>query len=244
MSNAIPNQNVRLHSVFGQARVFSGLASSDLAEIAASFRARTYPRGSKLFLQGQPAAVYYLMGEGQVKVLQTSSEGYDVILHIFGPGELIGALPMLGEGTYPDTAVGLTEVVAFSIASRDFESILNRFPSVTVNLLHFAAGIIQASHARLRELATERVERRIARAIARLASQTGVKTEEGITLSVPLSRQDLADLTGTTLFTVSRTLQAWERKGIVVAARASLTVLHPHALVAIGEDLPDRPPTS
>jgi CRP-like cAMP-binding protein len=244
MSTAIPNENVRLHPAFSQAKVFSGLASSDLAEIAASFRARTYPRGSKLFLQGQPAAVYYLVGEGQVKVLQTSSEGFDVILHIFGPGGLIGALPMLGEGTYPGTAVGLTEVVAFSISSEAFEVILKRFPAVTVNLLHFAAGIIQASHARLRELATERVERRIARTIARLASQTGVKTEEGITLSVPLSRQDLAELTGTTLFTVSRTLKAWERKGIVRASRASLTVLHPHALIAIGEDLPDRPPAS
>ena len=244
MSTAIPNENVRLHSAFSQAKVFSGLASSDLAEMAASFRAREYARGSKLFLQGQPAAVYYLVGEGQVKVFQTSSEGFDVILHIFGPGDLIGALPMLGEGTYPGTAVGLTEVVAFSVSSEDFEVILKRFPAVTVNLLHFAAGIIQASHARLRELATERVERRIARTIARLASQTGVKTEEGITLSVPLSRQDLADLTGTTLFTVSRTLKAWERKGIVRASRAALTVLHPHALIAIGEDLPDRPPAS
>jgi CRP-like cAMP-binding protein len=244
MSSAIPSENVRLHSAFSHARVFAGLDSSELAEIGASFRSRTYARGSKLFLQGQPAAVYYLVGEGQVKVLQTSSDGFDVILHIFGPGELIGALPMLGEGTYPGTAVGLTEVVAFSISSEDFEVILKRFPAVTVNLLHFAAGIIQASHARLRELATERVERRIARAIARLASQTGVKTEEGITLSVPLSRQDLAELTGTTLFTVSRTLKAWERKGIVRASRASLTVLHPHALIAIGEDLPDRPPAS
>lgn len=244
MSSPIADKNLRLHSGFSQAKVFSGLASGELAEIAASFRPRTYPRGSHLFLQGQPASVYYLIGEGQVKVLQTSSAGFDVILHIFGPGDLIGALPMLGEGTYPGTAVGLTEVVAFSVASGDFEAILKRFPAVTVNLLHFAAGILQATHVRLRELATERVERRIARAIARLASQMGVKTDEGITLSVPLSRQDLANLTGTTLFTVSRTLKAWERKGILRASRASLTVLHPHALIAIGEDLPERHPAS
>ncbi len=233
-----------LHGIFSQAKVLSGLKPRDLEDAAGAFRAKPIERGLQLFREGEPASVYYLVAEGQVKVVQTSPEGFEVILHIFGPGDLIGALPTLGEGTYPGTAVALTDGLAFSIAARDFDAILKRFPDVALNLLRFATGVLQASHTRLRELATQRVEQRIARTIARLANQTGVKTAEGITLGAPLSRQDLANLTGTTLFTVSRTLKAWERKGILRASRNRLTVLQPHALVAIGEDLPAQPPSS
>ncbi|OGT25042.1 MAG: hypothetical protein A2Z17_07675, partial [Gammaproteobacteria bacterium RBG_16_66_13] len=208
--------------------------------VANAFRHRTFARGSVLFNEGPRADTYYLIAEGQVKVFQTSSEGYEVILHIFGPGEIVGALAILGEGSYPGTAVALADVSAFSVSSRDFDRILERFPTITRNLLRFAAAMIQASHRRLRELATERVEQRIARTIARLANQMGAKSDEGIRLTTPLSRQDLANLTGTTLFTVSRTLKAWERKGILRSSRAGLTILQPHALVAIGEDLPQR----
>lgn len=232
------------HGSFLQAKIFSGLGPEDLARVAASFRSRPFERGHQLFREGEPATVYYLVGEGQVKIVQTSPEGLEVILHIFGPGEIIGALPTLGEGAYPGSAIALTDGLAFSIDSEDFDDILQRHPSVTVRLLRFATEVLQASHVRLRELATQRVEQRIARTIARLASQTGVKTEEGVTLSTPLSRQDLANLTGTTLFTVSRTLKAWERKGILRSSRNRLTVLNPHALIAIGEDLIERPPSS
>lgn len=232
------------HAGFVQAKIFSGLGPEDLARVAASFRSRPFQRGRQLFRQGDPAAVYYLVGEGQVKIVQTSPEGLEVILHIFGPGEIIGALPTLGEGAYPGTAVALTDGLAFAIEADDFDDILQRHPSVTVRLLRFATEVLQASHVRLRELATQRVEQRIARTIARLATQTGVKTDDGVTLSTPLSRQDLANLTGTTLFTVSRTLKAWERRGILRSSRNRLTVLNPHALIAIGEDLIERPPSS
>jgi CRP-like cAMP-binding protein len=240
----MPREIPSPHGSIAQAKVFSGLGPEDLALVAGAFRPHRFKRGDHLFREGEPASVYDLIGEGQVKIVQISPEGFEVILHLFGPGDLIGALPTLGEGTYPGTAVALTDGLAFSIAARDFDAILKRFPTVTLNLLRFATGVLQASHLRLRELATQRVERRIARTIARLAGQMGVKTAEGIALSTPLSRQDLANLTGTTLFTVSRTLKAWERKGIVRASRNRLIILHPHALIAIGEDLPQPPPSS
>jgi CRP/FNR family transcriptional regulator, nitrogen oxide reductase regulator len=230
-----------LHPAFSDARILGGLAPEDLHEVGRSFRERAFPRGAVLFHEGTRAATYYLIAEGQVKLVQTSPEGLDVILHILGPGELAGALPNLGEGTYPATAVALVDVVAFSIGPEDFDAILRQFPQVALNLLRFAAGVIQVSHRRLRELATERVEQRIARTLARLVRQMGVKSAEGITLTAPLTRQDLADLAGTTLFTVSRTLKAWDRRGILRTSRGRLTILDPHALIALGEDLREPP---
>ena len=87
-------------------------------------------------------------------------------------------------------------------------------------------------------MATERVEQRIARTLARLANQIGRQTETGILIDAPLTRQDLAEMTGTTLFTVSRTLKAWERDGILEVGREKVTIADPHRLVVLGEDLP------
>ena len=105
-------------------------------------------------------------------------------------------------------------------------------------MLRFATRVVQTSHNKIRELSTERVERRIARALSRLASQLGRQTEEGILLDFPLSRQDLAEMTGTTVFTVSRTLKAWERLEILQLGRERIVIAAPHELITIGEDLP------
>src|SRR3546814_4026797 len=98
-------------------------------------------------------------------------------------------------------------------------------------------GRLKDTHARLRELQTERVERRIAHAIARLVAQAGRRVEGGILIDFPVSRQDIAEMTGTTLHTVSRTLSAWQERGIVKLGRQKLTVVDPHGLVVIAEDL-------
>ena len=128
-------------------------------------------------------------------------------------------------------------LIAFTSAEQ-FQATLVAHPRVTKNLLRFATRVVQTSHNKIRELSTERVERRIARALSRLASQLGRQTEEGILLDFPLSRQDLAEMTGTTVFTVSRTLKEWERQEILLLGRERIVITAPHQLISIGEDLP------
>ncbi len=229
---------ITAHPALANAPIFAGLSELDREAIAGVFHLRRFPRDAALFLEGDPAEVYFLLAEGQVKAVQTSAEGVEVILHLLGPGDLLGALPDLDEGIYPASAIALTEVVTYAVSPRDFEAILERHPTAALYLLRFAASRLRTTHARLRELATERVERRIARTLSRLAGQIGQRTERGVVLNPPLSRQDLAEMAGTTLFTVSRTLKDWERRGILIAGRGQLTILNTHALVAIGEDLP------
>jgi CRP-like cAMP-binding protein len=226
------------HPVFEDIEVFQGISSEDLADLASRFHCREFSQGEFLFLEGQPANVYYLVAEGRVKILQNSIEGFQIFLHILGPGELLGALPTLGEGTYPATAEALEDLVTFAIEAEAFETVLHEYPSVTRRLLRFATRKLQETHARLREMATERVERRIARTLGRLAAQIGKKVPDGILLEAPLSRQDLAEMCGTTLFTMSRTLKAWERKGWLRAGRTKIIILQPHALTTLAEDLP------
>jgi CRP-like cAMP-binding protein len=109
-----------------------------------------------------------------------------------------------------------------------------------VNALGVLASHVREFQNRYRELATERVERRLARTILRLANQTGRKIEEGVLLDLPLTRQDLAEMSGTTLFTVSRILSRWEVDGLILSGRERLVIRFPHGIVRIAEDLPDH----
>lgn len=227
-----------VHQVFRTAWIFNGLSVDATTHIASRFRRREFPKDTFLFHEQEPARTYYLIAEGQVKITQTSASGFQVILHVLGPGDLVGALPTLGEGSYPASAEVISDLTAYSIGASLFDSLLHEYSILALNLLRFTTGKLQATHRRLREMSTERVERRIALTLGRLASQVGNRVEEGILLDAPLSRQDLAEMCGTTLFTVSRTLKNWEREGWIIAGREEIIITRPHSLAMFAEDLP------
>ncbi len=234
----MPKEQEHLHPAYLQVNIFEGLSPADVEQLSSQFQLRSLDDNVFLFHEDETATNFYLLLEGQVKIQQTTAEGHEVILHILGPGNVIGALPTLGEGTYPASALSLGQVLIAFTSAEHFQAILDAYPLVTKNLLRFATRVVQTSHNKIRELSTERVERRIARALSRLASQLGRQTEEGILLDFPLSRQDLAEMTGTTVFTVSRTLKAWERLEILQLGRERIVITAPHELITIGEDLP------
>jgi CRP-like cAMP-binding protein len=118
--------------------------------------------------------------------------------------------------------------------------LMERHPRISINAVRILANRVREFQDRVRELSTERVERRIARALLRLVRQAGKKVPEGVLIDLPLSRQDLAQMTGTTLFTVSRTLSQWESRGIIQSGRERVIICFPHGLVSIAEDLPEE----
>jgi CRP-like cAMP-binding protein len=113
--------------------------------------------------------------------------------------------------------------------------VLARHPALAVNVMKTIGGRLQESHARVRELATEEVERRVAHTVLRLANQSGRKEADGIRIDFRVSKQDIAEMAGTTLHTVSRILSAWEAAGLVESGRQKLLVRKPHQLVLIGD---------
>jgi CRP-like cAMP-binding protein len=116
---------------------------------------------------------------------------------------------------------------------------MDRYPRIAANALHIMAGQIREFQNRVRDLSTKRVETRIARTILRLARQSGKKVAEGVLIDLPLSRQDLAEMAGTTLYTVSRVISDWKKQEIVQSQRKRIVIRYPHGLVSIAEDLPE-----
>jgi CRP-like cAMP-binding protein len=131
--------------------------------------------------------------------------------------------------------------VTCTLPAESFSELIAHQPAFALAVVHELGQRLRNAEARIREPHTERVERRIARVLLRLANKTGVKTAQGIELGTSLTRQDLAELVGTTLSTASRTLSAWDQQGIVAAGREHVTILQPHQLVKIAEDLATDP---
>lgn len=238
---AMPRQKEKIHPTFFEADIFANISRDEIVQISDCFKLREFKRNEYLFHEDQPASTFYIVMEGKVKILQTSAAGFEVILHVLGEKELLGALPMLGKGTYPAGGQALTDVLAYAIADDDFDSLLSAYNPMCINMLRFATHVLQNSLVKIREMATERVEQRIARTLTRLVEQVGKETPEGILLDAPISRQELAEMTGTTVFTVSRTLKSWERNNIIELGREKVVIKQQHDLVAIADALFDEP---
>lgn len=218
-------------------RLFEQLSEPTLLDVARYCRQRRVERGAFVFFEGTRARAVQVLYAGRVKVVRETDDGREVIIRIIQPGEIFGGAGGWGREVYPATAVALEDSRILELPSEDFATLVERYPDFAMAMVRELATRLREAEARILELQTERVERRIARTLLRLANKTGTKTERGIEIGVPLSRQSLADLCGTTLSTASRVLSGWDRAGIIFAEREHVTIRHAHQLVAIAEDI-------
>jgi CRP-like cAMP-binding protein len=217
--------------------VFKDAPEEDLKLFVERGIVRSIEEGEFFFFQGDPATYFYVLTSGRAKLLQSSPNGQQVNLRTMNEWQLFGALGAVRENaTYPATAQALEPCTALAIESNLLKEMMTTRPYLNVNLMQLMTSYIMEMQERYRELATERVERRIALTVLRLAAQIGRRTESReMTVELPLSRQDVAEASGTTIFTVSRVLADWERRGIVEAGRERVVIRNPHGLVQISE---------
>jgi CRP-like cAMP-binding protein len=221
-----------------QVSLFQNLGAADLTKILELARKRQFPEEAFFFRQEDPANLLYVLTEGQVKLTRLTPEGSQVLLRFIHPGEMFGGISVFGDATYPVSAQAARECVVLTWDTETLTQMIEAYPRMAINSMRHLAQRVQELQQRNIELATERVERRIAHALLRLASASGRKVEGGVLIDLALSREDLAEMTGTTLYTVSRTLSAWQQQGIVEVSRERVLIQKPHGLVAIAEDLP------
>jgi len=219
--------------------VFKDAPDEDLKLFVGKGILRSIEEGEFFFFQGDPATYFYVLIEGRAKLLQTSAAGQQVNLRTITEWQMFGALGAVRENaTYPATAQALEPSTALAIESSFLKEMMQSRPYLNINLMQLMTSYIMEMQERYRELATERVERRIALTVLRLAAQIGRRTDDKeMIVELPLSRQDVAEASGTTIFTVSRVLADWERRGLVDAGRERVVIWNPHGLVQISEGL-------
>jgi CRP-like cAMP-binding protein len=217
--------------------LFHGLSAAALDDLATGARRRTIGPSEHFFREGDRAESFFVIDTGSVKLMQLSPEGHQVVLRLLGPGDVFGGVAAWGGVAYPVTAEAITDVAAFEWAGTDMANLMERYPPLAMNALRLVSGRLHELQEQYRQLATERVERRIARALVRLVQQAGRRIDAGVLIDLPLSRDDLAQMTGTTLYTVSRVVSRWEHEKILEAGRQRLVIKQPHALATIADDL-------
>lgn len=214
---------------------FAKLPGEDLDRILALARSSRYAKDSEIFSQEQEAESFFLLLSGHIRVVRTSPEGHQVIARYINEGELFGIAVAMGRKTYPASAVAAVDCVALSWPNSAWPELQARVPAFGAAAYQTIGSRLQEAQAQVMAMSTEQVEQRIAHAILRLIKQAGRKTPEGIEIDFPISRQDLAEMTGTTLHTVSRLLSSWEDEGLVRSGRQKVTVTDPHGLMLIAE---------
>src|SRR5262245_53824228 len=196
-----------------QVNVFAESTEDDLNKIIQNSFLRSIEEGEFFFFQGDSAEYVYVLTQGQVKLLQSNPSGKQVNIRTIQPWEMFAALGAVRkDATYPASAQAIQDSAALVIKSTFLGEMMQTRPYLAVGLTRLMTSLIQDIQARYRELATERVEQRIARTLLRLASQIGQRVDQETPMvELSFTRQDLAEMAGTTLFTVSRTLSEWEK---------------------------------
>lgn len=213
---------------------FHGLADPQLEEVARHGTARSLRPGEAAFEQGAAADRFFLVVEGRMKVAMLTPDGKQVLVRLIGAGDFCGLALALARRDYPATcsAVVPSQLVGWPMCY--WSTLLETHPVVSLRVTQALGRHIVDVHSRMAELATEGVERRVAHALLRLAREAGRPVEGGLGIDFPVTRQDLAEMTGTTLHSVSRIVSSWSARGFVRTGRARIVIADLGALERIG----------
>jgi CRP/FNR family transcriptional regulator, nitrogen oxide reductase regulator len=217
-------------AILASSELLRGAPRQILEDARAAASRRRYEAGQTLVAQGDPAAHLHTVIGGRVRLVQTTEDGRQIIIRYVGHGELVGFAVLAGQTHSPITAEAV-EITHTAVWSRDaIVRLMERHSALAMNAVAIVTERYGQLQTRLRELSTENVERRLARTLVRLTEEAARRTARGLEIAFPLSRQDLAELSGTGLHTASRTLSGWEDEGTIESGRRRVVVRQLDAL--------------
>src|SRR5690554_5531132 len=229
MSHSIPRSLVK------NLDLFRAVPDKDLDTVLSIARPMRLNAGHPVFQQGQPATQFFVLLHGHLKVVQTTAEGEQVVVRYVIPGEVFGIAKAMQRPAYPASCLAVEESVVLGWPSAEWDRFMTSNLQFAANALQAVGQRLHDAHARIKELSTEEVEQRVVRCLLRLIDSSGEKTDDGIAINFPITRQDIAEMTGTTLHTVSRLLSAWKEQGMVLTGRKRVTVRKVDDLIRLAE---------
>jgi CRP-like cAMP-binding protein len=213
--------------------LFSNISSADYTKIVSVAHQKDFHRRQTIFLEGDPVRQILVLTSGCAKITQLGQNGTEVILRLNGPGDVVGVFGDCSGVNHRSTARSLQLSTALIWEAAVFEGLMDRFPILRRNTVRILGERLLELEERFREVCTEKVASRLSSQIIRLLDQVGRRVNG--TIEISLSREELAQLTGTTLFTVSRLLSEWEQRGILVTRRKAVSVRNFQALEELSE---------
>ncbi len=204
--------------------IFSSLSREELGEVAPLVMVRNLPADTVIFHEGDPAAAFYMVKSGKVRIYKLSREGREQVLTILGEGQIFGDVPAFDGGPYPATAATIEESELLLVRSEDFQALLGRHPEIAIKIIKVLGQRLRQAMELVRDLSFKQVPHRLAGLLLKLARENGRETGAGIEIDLGMSRQEVAEVVGTSRETVTRELKKMEKAGLLSIDRRKVLV--------------------
>ncbi len=216
--------------ILKQSPIFEALEEKELRELSNLVTERHFAASAAIFWEDDSSDWFYIVAEGKVRITKMTSTGKEVILAFFGAGEMFGEVAVFENKPYPASAQSISETRLLAIGKAAFMDFLLHNPGVSLKIIGILSGRLREAQSRLRDLAGERVEQRLARMLLMLAAKLGP--------TLPYTRQELSDMAGTTTETTIRILSLWKERGIISSVRGEITIADETKLRLLAEGPP------
>jgi len=217
-------------------KLFEGLSAKDMKEITPYLFPVGFKKKETVFSEGDPSDWLYIVVEGRVKITKVSHEGKEIILEIIEPGDFFGGIAVLRGFPYPANAVAMEDANLLKVSKANLLRILDRFPPVMNFMAQNIGDRMKDFQENLKNIALERVEMRIASLLLKLAERTG-----GGGIDIRLTKQDIADMVGTTVETAIRTMSRFRKLGLIEEKKGRIAIKDPEGLASRSGHRPARP---
>src|SRR5262245_12734367 len=212
------------HAFLQATPCFAALPAKEVEALAAVAREETYRARDYVFMEGDPGHWFCLVKTGRWKIVRHARTGKDVVLELLGPGEVFGGVAVIERRPYPAAAQALEPTVVLKIPADPILALAERYPSLIKELALTIGRRLRTAHDSVKALSVDPVEARLAARLLALAEREGTRGKRGLTLPFHLTRQSLADMTGTTVETTIRVVSRWLRDGVVADEGGRLVV--------------------
>jgi CRP/FNR family transcriptional regulator len=195
--------------------LFKNLTNEELKELAPYLVAERHKKKETVFSEGEPPEWFYIVSSGKVKITKLSHEGKEIILEVISPTDIFGGVAVIRGFPYPANAVAMEDTEVLKISRKNLMRLVDRFPNLMYCMALQLGDRMKSSYDSLKNIALERVEARIAALLLKLAGKVGVQTKDGLLIDMRLTKQDVADMVGTTVETSIRTFSKFKKQGLV-----------------------------
>ena len=217
-------------NILRQSGIFKVLDDNELRDLEKIARERRLVAGEAIFWEGEDADRFYIVAQGKIKVTKLASTGKEIILSFFGPGEIFGEAAVFEGKPYPASARSVSAARLIGFHKDEFLDFLQQHPQVALRIVAILSGRLREAQSRLRDLAGERVEQRLARMLLMLSAKLGS--------AIPFTRQELSEMSGTTTETTIRILSQWKERGFIRSTRGKIVILDEAKLRLLAEGPP------
>ncbi|RJQ54628.1 MAG: Crp/Fnr family transcriptional regulator [Nitrospiraceae bacterium] len=214
----------KISEILKKSEIFSPLTETEIKKITPLFENLTFRNNETVFTEGDPSDSFYIVAEGNVKILKHTMMGKDIILEIMSPGDIFGGVAVLDKKPYPASAQAMESTTAVRISRQNLLKIMEEYPILKLEIVRYFSDKLRDAHEMLKNIATERVEKRIASLLLKLSEKVGIDDNGFRKIDFPLTRQEIAEMVGTTVETCIRTMSKFQKRGMVKSSDGRISI--------------------